>query len=155
MALSLLTRRTQYWLPRAHEVGESATVQVRTRDGGTQTYTLQWQKTGTPYIFAGPVPAPRLGTSVKGALKDKAARRGAFPPYMANARKAQVLRAAKLMITGFGEIAPVFAKGLPESFVQRVGAAEYDGVYSGVIQAEGLGIRIRPRLPELFVWRQL
>ena len=63
----LITRRVQSIYPRSVEIGTNATVVIRRKStGNTQTYTLAWTTTGTPFTFNGPVSSP-TATSAPGA----------------------------------------------------------------------------------------
>jgi C-terminal processing protease CtpA/Prc len=147
IAIGFLTKRPQVILPRAFEVGKTATVQVRDRDGQTKTQELNWQTVGAPYTIAGPARSPKVETTAHGAAAAEASAAGRIPPYLANARKAQVLRTGKRMIAGFGAIEPAFAKGLPDTFVKRLGGGKYDGVYSGILKSGEVNIGFL-RLPD-------
>ncbi len=59
LAASLLTFRAQFFMPHAHEIGDSATVEILLAATGQKgTFTIPWSKSGTPITFAGPVPSP-------------------------------------------------------------------------------------------------
>ncbi len=59
IAAALITYRTQTYIPRAHEIGESASVLIRRQKGDEETYTVPWLKHGTPITLVGPVASPK------------------------------------------------------------------------------------------------
>ena len=79
LAADTLTFRYQGFFPRAHEIGDSAVLVVRDDSGNTASYTLPWDKTGTPLTTAGPVPSPaiRAARTPLAMRKDVQARRAA------------------------------------------------------------------------------
>jgi hypothetical protein len=50
--------RYQGWNIRAHEIGDTATIVVQRQNGNMETYTIPWDKSGTPIVSAGPVTSP-------------------------------------------------------------------------------------------------
>jgi len=57
LAANLLTRRAQFFMPKAHVIGDTATIEVLMAATGRKgTFQIPWSKTGTPVTFAGPVP---------------------------------------------------------------------------------------------------
>ena len=127
-AAGMLTDRVQFLLPRAHEVGDAASVVIRRQNGDVVVYSMQWNKAGTPYLQAGPVPVP----------KTKAAEPTA-PPYMRHVMGFQDLKLARSRFSiGVDTLKPAFT--LPSSFGQRLGSGKYDSLYSGSYIANGKSI---------------
>jgi Peptidase family S41/PDZ domain len=75
LAADAITFREQFFFPRAHEIGDSATVVVLRQNGNMETYTIPWDKSGTPIIKVGPVESPK-----------SAAREMQKPPSVTRAR---------------------------------------------------------------------
>jgi hypothetical protein len=59
LAADAITFREQFFFPRAHEIGDSATIVVRRQNGNMETYTIPWDKSGTPITVVGPVGTPK------------------------------------------------------------------------------------------------
>ncbi len=57
--------RFQEIYPGAVKIGNNATLVVNQQSGGTQTYTIPWDKFGTPLMQQGPVPSPRGTPAVR------------------------------------------------------------------------------------------
>jgi hypothetical protein len=66
-------------MPHATSLGDSAVVVIRRQTGASETYTINWQKTGTP-LEVGPVPSPKITTSSK--KRTALAASPAQPDYM-------------------------------------------------------------------------
>ncbi len=130
-AAELIPIRPQALLPRAHELGEMATVVMKGLDNATYTFRIPWAKTGLPLTKVGPVPLPaNVERIVRAAAssEDEA-------PYLANLRALQNCRIADRAVLGFGARTPVFR--LPGDFVQRRGTVAADLFYSGTFQSGG------------------
>ncbi len=142
---TLITSRVQSYYPRAHEIGDSAVVVVSRRYGATETWTLPWLKSGTPYLTTSPSPgfrsavaAPRSITS-SDTETDLPAAAPTWPKSLNRIRSMRVMRSRFWNASlGIGAVAPVFA--LPATFVQRVGSGKYDTLFSGTFTAQGLTI---------------
>jgi hypothetical protein len=140
VAAMYLTYRPQAILPRAHLLGNTATIVVKRRNGNSESYSIPWIKSGDPYPFIGPVPSPIVSSKVRTLKRADAIapalkvdpKLDEFPVYMRNSRKLQVMRSRKWIRAsqGIGQINPVFI--LPESFVQRVGTGRFDDFFSGM-----------------------
>ncbi len=127
-ATAMLFSRVQAYVPRAHEIGDYASLVVRRADGTQQTYTLTWIKSGTPYLSAGPVPDPIL--KVRPALTTAA---------LKNLRESGTYRLRQeRWVNGMGALAPIFA--MPSTFTQRLGKSASDSFYSGVFNYQGKAI---------------
>lgn len=140
-AVALALSRLQYLIPRAHEIQDNAIVMVRRKaTGATESYTVPWKKSGTPYVMAGPVPTPRSNTLTgkHGAPSRGGDAPGPWPSYMARTRSFQVMRKPDTFVRGVGAIKPVF--NLPDSFVQRLGSRRYDSIFTGVLDYQELKI---------------
>jgi C-terminal processing protease CtpA/Prc len=66
LAAASLTDRFQGFNPKAAQVGDSSTIVVHRQGGAMETYTIAWDKLGTPLTMAGPVPTPHALTSEPG-----------------------------------------------------------------------------------------
>lgn len=133
-AAELLTIRDQQIMPHAHVIPDASVVVVNLQNGGMQSFSVPWVKSGTPITIVGPVIPPSSSLAAKDTLSP------ATPPdYMQPLRR---LRNARLpdrrAVLGFGLTPPVFA--LPTNFVIRMGAKRFDFFYSGTYQAQGLRI---------------
>jgi hypothetical protein len=130
-AAARIVTRPQSRMPRAHELGESASVVVRLADGELRTFTIPWIKTGVP-LHVGPVPSPKAG-SARAAAPDG---EEAVPAWMQAWIDVQHSAATDLVgELGTGARAPIFA--LPAGFEQRQGRAPADFFFSGSYVAEG------------------
>ncbi len=151
-----MTYRDQRWIPRAHEIGASASVVIRrASDGSEQTVNVVWDKLGTPLTSFGTLPSP---VTVQAAAKSPA--NAASSNARQRIQELQMLRSARSKyrtVQGVGTRAPLFA--LPAGFVQRLGRNTFDAFLSGTYQAGGqrIGyIRIPdfdPLIPSL-AWSQ-
>lgn len=136
IAAARLTFRPQSRVPRAPELGESATVVIRRQSGDLETYTLPWTRTGTP-LQAGPVESPRAGKqpSARLAQDDE-------PDYMAPLREAQQSAAIDPQagpegLLNYGGRFPIFLGGLPNDFSVRLGLRANDFFFSGTYTTDG------------------
>ena len=149
-AADRITFRPQSLVPRAVELGDTASIVIR--DGNTgvaATYVIPWMKNGFPLVQVGPVPSPPYSAfpnSVRAA--DQADQE---PDYLAplNALRNWSLAPdyplfqgittsedgtedlPRRYVLGVGSRTPVFARGLPASFVQRLGTNPADFHFSG------------------------
>ncbi len=57
LAADGMTYRTQFWNPRAAQIGDSAMVVIQSQTGDTATYTIPWDKYGVAFVSEGPVPS--------------------------------------------------------------------------------------------------
>jgi Peptidase family S41/PDZ domain len=58
LAADNITFRYQGFYIRAHEIGDTSTVVIERQNGNMETYTIPWDKSGTPVLSAGPVTSP-------------------------------------------------------------------------------------------------
>ncbi|MDP2999004.1 MAG: S41 family peptidase [Bryobacterales bacterium] len=135
-AAALITDRPQVYIPRAHEIGESASVVIRRQSGDEETYTIPWQKRGTPITVVGPIASPK-------AASRKAARAGDsdLPAYLQPLAGLYNLRRTRATdaTLGIGSRSPVFT-ARPQGFTQRLGRLSSDTFYSGTFTAGGFRI---------------
>ncbi len=135
-----IVTRAQSRMPHAVDVGESAQVVIRRQNGNLETYTLPWNKTGTP-LLAGPVPSPTASLSLA-AKKSPSANLVDTPDNPLLAEFEKVNRETQWGgvdnengLLNYGSRTPLFA--LPTGFQQRLGRVATDFFYSGTYQAQG------------------
>jgi hypothetical protein len=81
LAADLLTYRAQWFMPHAHLIGDSATVEILLAATGQKgTFTIPWSKSGTPITFAGPVPSPSPRFELHGRFPRRFADTLEIPP---------------------------------------------------------------------------
>jgi len=132
-AAAMLVYRIQAYLPRAHEIGEYASLAVRRQVGALETYTVKWQKSGTPYTAVGPVPDPKTASFFN---RKSVTRETTAPAALTRLRESEVYRARRSKwAIGVGKLAPIFA--MPSTFIQRLGNGRYDSFYSGLFDYGG------------------
>ena len=120
-------------MPHAHQIGDSAMVVINQHNGGMQTYTMPWVKSGTPLTVIGPVISPFLPGSTAAA---RVSERG---DYMAPLRKLRHMKLdSRKFVSGVDATQPLF--NLPSGFQIRMGTGTFDFLYSGTFSAEGLNI---------------
>ncbi len=158
-AADRITFRPQSLVPRAVELGDTASIVIRNGDtGDTATYVIPWTKRGFPVFQVGPVPSPPysvLPNSLRTA--DPA---DPEPDYLAplNALRNWSLPSdyplfqgtttsedgtedlPRRYVLGVGSRTPVFLRGLPAGFVPRLGTNPADFHFSGTWTAGGLKI---------------
>lgn len=130
VAAGLIPIRRQSLYPRAHEVGEVATVVLRRFDGGLETYRIPWAKSGLPLRVVGPAPLP--GAQSKAVERALIAEK---PEYLRFLERLQRVEVAPRAVLGFGARTPIFE--MPNEFQQRLGRAAADFFFSGTFQAGG------------------
>jgi hypothetical protein len=131
LAAELITDRYQFAYPYAPQVGDSAEVVVLRQDGNTETYTIPWQKSGTPLTVLGRSAGPRTNAAKERAVPG----RQGIPYYQQFLQQIRnYALPGEINVVGFGALKPVFQ--LPNSFVQRLGKHSYDSYYSGTFLAE-------------------
>jgi hypothetical protein len=137
LAASRAVTHPQVLMPHAPDVGDSANVTVLRQNGNLETYTFQWQKTGTP-LEVGPIPSP---ASAATARTRKASVVAADTPdyerFLEQFTYAGV-DASELGVQGVGSRNPVFLAGLGPTFTRRLGGATADFFYSGTFKYEDL-----------------
>src|SRR5450432_88618 len=75
IAVDNVSFRFQGWNIRAHEIGDTATIVVKRQNGNLETYTIPWDKNGTPIVSAGPVTSPLVNAAAPGRVLAIDARR--------------------------------------------------------------------------------
>ena len=167
LAAGQITVRSQVTFPRAYEIGEFATVEIRRASGDLETYSIRWNKTGLPITTAGPVPfpTPKPPTMTASTDPEKLASFDEFHNYKLPDNDPILAPVPwvtdedgtpRTFVTGIGVRTPVFAAGLPSNFVQRLGRVPTDFHYSGTYVSNGLTIgylripNFSPTLPTAF-----
>lgn len=137
-AATFITYRPQVYMPRAHQIGDSASVLVRRQNGDEETYLIPWQKYGTPITFVGPVPSPKAAAAGRRAAR---AVDTDLPDYLRPLAGLYSLRRGRVYDTllGIGSRSPVFT-ARPRGFTQRLGRSASDVFYSGTFEAGGFKI---------------
>jgi C-terminal processing protease CtpA/Prc len=165
LAAGQITFRSQPTFPRAHEIGDTATVEIRRASGALETYTIRWAKAGLPVTTVGPVPfpAPKKLTMDPSADPEKLASFDEFHNYMLPDNdlilspipwSLDADGVPRTFVNGVGARPPIFVAGLPPNFVQRLGRLPADFHYSGTYVSNGLTIgylRIPSFAPNLAV----
>jgi hypothetical protein len=148
LAAQLLTIRPQYLIPRAPDVPEISVVLFRRPDGGMESYRIPWAKSGMPLTSVGRYTTPfslaakrsmassYSGMSTVDPVTDPPVA-DEVPEYLQLLNRLQNCRLPDKAVNNFGSQAPVFAAGLPTSFVLRQGKSVSDPFYSGVFGANG------------------
>jgi hypothetical protein len=133
-ALDQIFYRLQQSLPRAHEIGDTARVEVkRASTGNVEGYDVAWRKSGTPILSAGPVPSPVRSVAARPAaaeLDDGVSRGSGFLQQ----RRAPGYK----RLRGFGRVSPLWTP--PPGFAVRLGNSASDPIYSGTYIADGYRI---------------
>lgn len=140
-ASDFLVYRPQAVIPSAGRLGNSATILVRKADGTEKSYTIEWDKFGTPLTKLGPVPN-FLTSRERGGRNDVAPIPGSeeAPAEEPSFRKPwlalqnQVARPYRTL-RGFSMRAPIYR--LPDNFQLRLGRNRSDYFYSGTYTAQG------------------
>jgi hypothetical protein len=147
LAAQVIYRRRQMFFPRAHEVGQTASVVVRDQSGTESTYALPWIKSGTPTLHIGPVTSPRLSRMTRTGSTNPAENGNPWgvwngdppasqpqtvPPYLTTLHN---LRGSGI-ISGngsarYGDFAPKFNP--PPGFQLRAGSRQDDLFVSGTL----------------------
>jgi len=146
-AADQMVYRQQAFLPGAGDLGDTATILVRRQDDSEKSYSIDWDKFGTPLRKLGPLPNFRLGrAAIRPGVDDEAPpvlpeeqapEDGIVPAYRkpwlslqrhVNRRMTQSLR-------GFDARDPVYR--MPAGFVQRLGRLRSDYFFSGTYNSGG------------------
>jgi C-terminal processing protease CtpA/Prc len=155
-AADRITFRPQSLVPRAVELGDTASIVIRNGDtGDAATYAVPWMKRGFPLFQVGPVPSPPY--SVLPNSTRAAEQADQEPDYLAplNALRNWSLPSnyplfqgtttsedgteslPRRYVLGVGSRSPVFVRGLPAGFVPRLGTNPADFHFSGTWTAGG------------------
>ena len=158
-AVGTITDRFQQLFPFAHQIGESALVEVRNAEGEVNAYVMPWTKLGTPLTTAGTFRQAQTATpettnridllKVRGYeyegwqpnpwgldLSAKPEAEPEFvPAYLQTLRELQTSAAqgSTYGVAGFDALAPAFNP--PAGFVRRLGGANTDFFLSGTYPA--------------------
>jgi hypothetical protein len=145
LAAELLTIRPQQLMPHAADVPEISVVLFRRPDGSMESYRIPWSKSGLPLTSVGRYVTPGLnamaassripGRPHPGSPDPQPPPNDEVPLYLQTLNRLQNCRLPDKAVNGFGAQAPVFAAGLPTSFVLRQGRSVQDPFYSGVFSA--------------------
>lgn len=148
-AAALLTTHPQVIMPHATGTPDISTVLFRRPDGNLESYRIPWAKSGLPLMSVGRYATPQLADQkFSGAVSGdedlpppgEDAGYVQPPKYLEFLRRLQNFRVPDRGLVGFGQLAPVFARALPSTFVQRLGTAPDDPFFSGVFGSGGLKI---------------
>ncbi len=145
--------RPQSINPRAAIVGDTAAVVLRGADGVLKNLTIKWVKSGTPFTSIGPVPNPYSRAAGRAVLEkgEAEATRRVKPhpvepdpavdsePVISSAVQKfyrTLTKRFQLMLKpeayyGIGAITPIYRRGLPATFKQRLGTRSSDFFFSG------------------------
>jgi len=124
-----LTVRPQSALPRAQEIGDNATLEIKRKSGVKELFVAPWYRQGTPLITIGPA------LPVK---SDAAPRAQAAADPWEPLKKYRTAQIRPLGILNFGALPPVW--DLPSSFQIHLGEGKYDDFYTGVMISHGFRI---------------
>lgn len=130
-AAGMITDRLQYEIPKAALLGDTATVVILRQSGATETYTMTWQKFGTPLLQNGPVPSLR-------SAAPQVTKKDADPLFWKHPARDRLQVASMKQhrsVRGIGQLAPIF--NLPAGFKQRLGRSSADFYFSGTYQSAG------------------
>jgi Peptidase family S41/PDZ domain len=158
LAVDNISFRYQGFYIHAHEIGDTSTVVIQRQNGNMESYTIAWEKIGTPLISAGPVASPvgdlrKAHAAIRRARSSRTNGRGdsqtdtnpwgvyegppaetvpmALPDYQQVMVRDQQMVALSnpFAAASFGATAPVFNP--PAGFKRRLGANATDQFYSG------------------------
>ncbi|HLK22478.1 MAG TPA: S41 family peptidase [Bryobacteraceae bacterium] len=130
-AAGYATFRPQALIPRAEEVGATATVVIRRQAGNLETYVVPWVKSGTALTKIGPSPNPSIA---KPRMAERTVTRPEVPAYRKPLTYLQRSRLPiKKAVLNFDALPPVFQ--LPAGFVQRLGNGTDDVFFSGTYKS--------------------
>jgi hypothetical protein len=139
-AAQYLTQRLQAVIPRAHEIGDSATVVVRSPSGAEASYTIPWNKFFAPVTTVGLLPSPVLNDASRllpqlPFFRPEPVREqpeDILPPWYAPLREFRnmVDPSPADMVLNYGSVNPIYA--LPPGFQRRFTT---DVFYSGIFLA--------------------
>ncbi len=135
-----ITSRPQVLMPHSADLGDSATVVIKGQDGTQQTYTIPWNKSGTP-IAVGPVPNPQSAEleypnglargQSRVSSRSSSSASGEFPlmddpvpDYLQLWIDIQPAEAQDQGLLNYGSRTPIFA--LPGGFTMRLGTRPAD-----------------------------
>lgn len=133
LAATRIISRVQSLMPHATNVGDSATVVLRRQNGALETYTIPWQKTGTP-LEVGPLAKPPNKAATSSDTAD-------YMRLLEEVRNSGVgVQGSETGVLNLGARNPIFLAGLPPTFTRRLGSASSDFFYSGTFKYQDLTI---------------
>lgn len=137
-AADFLVFRPQVYLPSAAALGDTATLLVRKQDGSERSYTIAWDKGGSPLSKLGPVPnfqmrkkptrVDRGGTAEPDAAEEPRYRKAWLALQNQIAKK-------ELNLRGYASRNPYYR--MPDGFVVRLGRLQSDFFFSGTYSSGG------------------
>ena len=140
VAADYITWRPQQVIPSAPDVPEISTVVFRRYDGALETHRIPWGRSGLSWAGNGKLPAPRTATRSSDETQSPDTQ---SPSWMAPLERLWNCTVPdRHSVLGLGSVSPVFQRGLPSTFVQRLGRTATDFFFSGTYQAEGLRIGV-------------
>ncbi len=130
-AVSYLPSRSQSVIPRAHELGDSAIIEVKRQSSGAiESYTIPWRKSGLPLTTIGQVPSPKMSVAQPRTTEEEA------PAYLRTILQFRNERdESPAEIAGYGSLTPVWDR--PADFSQRLGRSLGDEYFTGTMTANG------------------
>jgi hypothetical protein len=159
VAAGRIAQRSQFNLPHASRVGDTAVASIRLASTGVaQNYAIRWAKTGIGIDSEGPVPSPRRGNGLifrttdfdnPGPPPGKPAPFGrpdfgvgddTLPAYMAPIRPLlhSGVPEALTGVLGYGGRTPIYSP--PAGFVTRLGTQPAHFFFSGTYVSNGVRI---------------
>src|ERR1700676_2106813 len=137
LAATRVISRVQSLQPHAPDIGDTAQVGILRQNGNLETYTIPWQKTGTP-LEVGPVPSPSRAAAAR--ARKASVMTGDTPDYLRFLDEFTYagVDASEMGVQGYGSRNPVFAAGMGPTFTRRLGSATADFYYSGTFKYEEL-----------------
>lgn len=127
-AATMITSRSQIYMPFAHKIGEDAEVVFKNEAGETKTAKAVWRKRGTPIERVG---WPFAVTNAAPARRESMV----APDFLTERQNLMVHTESRALVRGFGIREPLFA--MPEGFEQTVGLGRLDAIYGGIIPFDG------------------
>lgn len=139
IAAQWLTSRFQEIIPHATNVPDNSTVVFRRPDGGTESYSIPWLKSGLPLTNVGRYITPSSENRGRPSVSD-GPQPAPTPAYMKPLQRLWNLKLPDRFVSGFGSRSPIFVSSMPAGFVRRLGGASSDAFYSGTFQSGGFNI---------------
>lgn len=140
-AADQLVFRQQAYLPSAGDLPDTATIVVRRQDGSEKSYTIDWDKFGTPLKKLGPLPNFFFKRDLARDEQPPAEVEPPSAPAEAAYRKPwldlqrHVSRRPARSLRGFAARDPIYR--FPAGFTLRLGRTRSDYFYSGTYNLQG------------------
>jgi len=138
-AADYLSYRVQAYYPSAVSLGDTATLLVRRSDGTEKSYTITWEKSGTPLTKLGPLPNFRFArTRGRDEEPGEIETPDAVPtpkfrqPWISLQTQ---MRKTVRNLRGLGARDPIYRQ--PQGFTQRLGRVRSDFFNSGTYSVNG------------------